>query len=288
MPPKRTTTLTKAKTTRGAKATQPAAPNPDGTPDPDGDPQEGTPDHPDHPDDITLPPPFPALDGDPGDNPPDDGDDPDDDDDPFAPDPEPGDNNHDLIRSALEALSKAVNSSEGKSSQSKVKPPDTFDGNNPKQLRIFLAQCSLNFWAKPSTYRLDESKIVFALSYLRGMALEFFEPHIGLPAEPSFLLNWDDFREVLETNFGPYDPEGEAEAELDALRMKDNQKINKYLVEFNRITARLQWGNAALRHAFYRGLPSRVKDEISRSGKSATLTGFRQQAATIDHRYWER
>ncbi|HVI76732.1 MAG TPA: hypothetical protein VM715_00920 [Candidatus Acidoferrum sp.] len=50
---------------------------------------------------------------------------------------------------------------------------------------------------------MDESKIVFALSYLRGMALEFFEPHIGLPAEPSFLLNWDDFREVLETNFGP-------------------------------------------------------------------------------------
>ena len=166
MPPKCTTTLTKAKTTRGAKTTQPSAPNPDGTPDPDGDPQEGTPDHPDHPDDITLPPPFPAFDGDPDNNPPDDGDDPDDDDDPFAPDPEPGDNNHDLIRSALEALSKAVNSSEGKSSQSKVKPPDTFDGNNPKQLQIFLAQCSLNFQAKPSTYRLDESKIVFALSCL--------------------------------------------------------------------------------------------------------------------------
>src|SRR3954453_3863920 len=105
------------------------------------------------------------------------------------------------------------------------------------------------------------------------MALEFFELHIRLPVEPSFLLNWDEFREVLETNFGPYDPEGEAEAELDALQMKDNQKITKYLVEFNWITARLQWGNAALRHTFYRGLPSRVKDEISCSGKSATLTG---------------
>src|SRR5436305_14868031 len=89
-------------------------------------------------------------------------------------------------------------------------------------------------------------------------------------------------------NFGPYDPEGEAEAELYVLWMKDNQKINKYLVEFNRITARLQWGNATLRHPSYRGLPSRVKDAISRSGKSATLTGLRQQAATIDHRYWER
>src|SRR4051794_13738992 len=63
---------------------------------------------------------------------------------------------------------------------------------------------------------------------------------------------------VLETNFGPYDLEGEAEAELDALRMKDNQKLTKYLVEFNWITARLQWGNAAFRHAFYRRLPSRV------------------------------
>src|SRR3954451_24397473 len=108
------------------------------------------------------------------------------------------------------------------------------------------------------------------------MALEFFEPHIRLPAEPSFLLNWDEFREVLEMNFGPYDPEGEAEAELDALRMKDNQKITKYLVEFNRIAARLQWGNAALRHAFYWGLPSCVKDEISHSGKSTTFTGLWQ------------
>src|SRR3954452_19625418 len=113
------------------------------------------------------------------------------------------------------------------------------------------------------------------------MALEFFEPHIGLAAEPSFLLNWDEFREVLEMNFGPYDPEGEAEAELDALWMKDNQKINKYLVEFNWITARLQWDNAALRHAFYWGLPSRVKDEISRSRKSATLMGLWQQATVI-------
>src|SRR4051812_14482293 len=163
MPPKCMTTLTKAKAARGAKTTQPSTPNPDGTPDPDGDPQDGTPNH---PDDVMLPPPFSAFDGNPDNNPPDDGDDPDDDDNFFAPDPEPGDNNHNLIRSALEALSKAVNSSEGKSSQSKVKPPDTFDGNNLKQLWIFLAQCSLNFWAKPSTYRLDESKIVFALSYL--------------------------------------------------------------------------------------------------------------------------
>src|SRR5438034_3867072 len=103
MPPKCTITLTKVKITRGAKATQPPAPNPDGTPDPEGDPPEGTPDH---PDDITLPPPFPAFDGDPNNNPPDDGDDPDDDDNPFAPNPEPRDNNHDLIKSALEALSK--------------------------------------------------------------------------------------------------------------------------------------------------------------------------------------
>src|SRR5438034_10689839 len=106
MPQTRTTTLIKAKATRGAKATQPPALDPRSTPDPEGDPPEGTPDH---PHDITLPPPFLAFDGDPDDNPLDDGDDPDDNN-PFAPDPEPRDNNHNLIKLALEALSKVVNS----------------------------------------------------------------------------------------------------------------------------------------------------------------------------------
>ena len=67
-------------------------------------------------------------------------------------------------------------------------------------------------------------------------------------------------------NFGPFDPEG-AKAELENLCMRDNQRITKYLVEFNRLAPRVQWGNAALRCQFYNRLPPQIKDEISRFGK---------------------
>jgi hypothetical protein len=70
--------------------------------------------------------------------------------------------------------------------------------------------------------------------------------------------------------------------------MKDSQRITRYLVEFNRLAAQTQWGESALRHQFYRGLPPRIKDEVSRVGKPATLVGFRQLAQSIDARYWER
>ena len=70
--------------------------------------------------------------------------------------------------------------------------------------------------------------------------------------------------------------------------MKPNQRIAKYLVEFNRLATITGWDNRALRHQFYRGLPARIKDEVSRVGKPITLPELRALAQSIDGRYWER
>ena len=51
-----------------------------------------------------------------------------------------------------------------------------------------------------------------------------------------------EFISELRIHFGPFNPEGEAKVELKNLRMHDNQRITKYLVEFNRLAARVQWG----------------------------------------------
>ena len=69
--------------------------------------------------------------------------------------------------------------------------------------------------------------------------------------------------------------------------MCDNQRITKYLVEFNRLAARVQWGNTALRCQFYNRLPPQIKDEISRFGKPDNLQELRTLSQTIDARYWE-
>ena len=70
--------------------------------------------------------------------------------------------------------------------------------------------------------------------------------------------------------------------------MKSNQQISEYLVWFNSLSSQYQWGEPALRHHFYDGLPSRPKDDITKGdGKPWTLSELRQKARNADARYWE-
>ena len=76
-------------------------------------------------------------------------------------------------------------------------------------------------------------KVTFALSYLKGTALDWFEPLLTSGLNPAWLDNYSNFVLELRKNFGPHNPEGEAEADLENLRMPDNQCIVKYLIDFN-------------------------------------------------------
>ena len=114
-------------------------------------------------------------------------------------------------------------------------------------------------------------RLPYTLSYLKGTALDWFEPSLISGNNVSWLSDYSEFISELRSHFSPFDPEGEAKVELENLRMRDNQMITKYLVEFNRLAARVQWENAALRHQFYNRLPPRIKDEISRFGKPDNL-----------------
>ncbi|KAG6327249.1 hypothetical protein ID866_11840 [Astraeus odoratus] len=99
------------------------------------------------------------------------------------------------------------------------------------------------------------------------MALQWFEPNLLSDSNPDdcplWMDNWKEFIIELQTTFGPHDPVTDAKHELDHLQMKENQHINKYVVEFNCIASQLQgYGDGALHHHFYTGLPDHIKDEI--------------------------
>jgi hypothetical protein len=224
---------------------------------------------------------------DPGD--PDDPDDEEDDEDDEDDDEEPN------LAVAIGLLAKTLRKSkkDRDGSVGKVRDPDQFDGQDPKKLRIFLVQLELNFSDRPTVFRQDRTKVNFALSYLKGTALEWFEPALYQARarpniEPAWRNDWEVFTHELRANFGPHDPVGEAESELERLQMKETHHITKYNVDFTRLSSQLYWGEAALRHRYYRGLPARIKDEISRVGKPARLIDLRNLAQSIDARYWER
>ena len=69
------------------------------------------------------------------------------------------------------------------------------------------------------------------LSYLKGTVLDWFEPSLTSGESPPWLDNYSDFIRELKNNFGPHDPE----ADLENLKMCDNQRIVKYLVDFNHL-----------------------------------------------------
>lgn len=172
--------------------------------------------------------------------------------------------------------------------KAKAKEPDTFDGSDPKKLNNFILLCNLYF-RNNSAYSDDENKVTLALSYLRGTALEYFEPSL-LDSDdfPIWMDNWSAFVRTLRTQFGPIDPTADAEDGIDNLKMHDNQHIVKYNVEFNRLAIRTGWGDSVLRHRYYSGLAERIKDIMGQQGKPATLEDMKTLAHSIDSRHWER
>ena len=125
------------------------------------------------------------------------------------------------------------------------------------------------------------------LSYLKGTALDWFEPSLTSGKSLPWLDDYSNFIGELKNNFRPHDPKGKAEADLKNLKMHDNQCIMKYLVDFNCLAARVEWGNAALRRQMYHGLPSHIKDKIARIGKPNTLHELCSLTQSIDSQYWE-
>ncbi|KAG6326988.1 hypothetical protein ID866_12101, partial [Astraeus odoratus] len=149
----------------------------------------------------------------------------------------------------------------------KVHEPNTFNSMDPKKLHEFLIQCELNFHNRLQAFHSDMWKVGFALSFLKGIALAWFEPNLldAIPgAEPAWANDYSEFVIELTTNFGPHDPVGNAEHQLDNLSMKDSSQINKYIVEFNHLTTQVHgYREGALCHIFYNGLPDHIKDKIA-------------------------
>ena len=81
---------------------------------------------------------------------------------------------------------------------------------------------------------MDRSKITFAQSYLKGMALEWFELDLLDTGDPANRLcwmdNWIAFIAELQSTFGPHNPVADAEHQLDHLQMKDGHCVTWYIV----------------------------------------------------------
>ena len=150
-----------------------------------------------------------------------------------------------------DTLPKTINTS--------MKQLDTFDSSDPKKLNNFILLCNLYF-RNNSAYSDGGAKITFALTLLRGTALEFFEPLLMSNDPLAWENDWEEFVKLLRSQFGPIDPTADAADSIDNLHMKDNQRILKYNIEFTCLATQTGWDNSVLCHCYYSGLANLLED----------------------------
>ena len=137
------------------------------------------------------------------------------------------------LAKAFGQLADSLNNARKPSVQARVREPDQFDGSDTHKLQPFLTQCLLNFRDRPDAFSDNGAKVTYVLSFLHRTALDWFKPTLTSGRYAPWLTDYSAFVSKLRNNFGPHSPEGEAEAGLENLQMRDTQRITKYLVEFN-------------------------------------------------------
>ena len=76
--------------------------------------------------------------------------------------------------------------------------------------------------------------------------------------------------------------------ERELRRIRQQTSITKYVIQFQLLTSRVNFGDQALKGEFYRGLKEEIKDELQRHPKPTTLSKLQTIVRTIDERMFER
>ena len=114
-----------------------------------------------------------------------------------------------------------------------IKEPDPFGGGSPDEFHAFIFQYQIYFCACDGEFTDDAKKVFFAISYLRGMALDYFEPFINKPNlyhNLDFLEDWPAFIQKLSNIFGLYSLEDDDEDAIVSIPFPHDGKAVNYFI----------------------------------------------------------
>ena len=171
----------------------------------------------------------------------------------------------------------------------KVRVPDTFNGSDPDKLRDFILGCRLYFRGNKRAFRSEANQVTFAISYLRGTALDHFEPYIlGEIPEAQMMTSWALFQAFLTESFGVLYPEDEAEEQLDLVIFPEDGKASTFFASFEKWKTRTNFGDRSYRRKVLKLIPKRLKRDIARvMPKPQTYSEAKAYILQFDQRHWE-
>ncbi|KIJ23584.1 hypothetical protein M422DRAFT_275799 [Sphaerobolus stellatus SS14] len=128
----------------------------------------------------------------------------------------------------------------------KVRVPDTFNGSDPDKICDFVLGCRLYFRGNKKAFRSEANQVTFAISYLRGTALDHFEPYIlGKIPEVQMMTSWTLFQAFITESFSVLYPEDEAEEQLDLVIFPEDGKASTFFASFKKWKTRTNFGDCS-------------------------------------------
>ncbi|MBW0557575.1 hypothetical protein O181_097290 [Austropuccinia psidii MF-1] len=105
-----------------------------------------------------------------------------------------------------------------------IQAPDCFDDTQPFKFRSFIQSRWLIFDKSQEKFSEDRNKVLYDTSFLIVRAAKGIEPYLPniTNQDPAYILkNWALFETQIFTLFGEPNEVRKAEAELDALKLKN-------------------------------------------------------------------
>jgi len=173
-----------------------------------------------------------------------------------------------------------------------IKELDLFSGGGPEELCIFIFQYQIYFCACKGEFIDDADKVFFAISYLCGIALDYFEPFINKPNpyhNLDFLEDWSAFMQKLSNIFGLYSPEDNDKDAIIAIYFPNDGKTIDYFICFAKYQNHIHWDERALHKVVKNTIPIHICNELCYSQEDvSSFKGFKRAVLWIYNDYWKR
>ena len=163
-------------------------------------------------------------------------------------------------------------------------------------LSSFLTQLNTYICLNYTMFRKEADKVLYASSYLRSDALNWFEPTLWdyMKNEKKdhdhetnkIFASLEEFKKQIRIVFETINQKRTAEREICNIVQKGAAAT--YAANFQRHAVYMNWDNTALTAQYYKGLKNFIKDEISCSERPSTLVKMIEKSVIIDNCVYKR
>lgn len=161
--------------------------------------------------------------------------------------------------------------------------PTTFNGDR-STTEEFIRALKLHIAVSPDSFADDKTKILYALSWMRGGTAEAWaQNRFNKTSEATFVADFDQFIKDLKAAFGDPNQKTSAQYAISRLKMTNNMSVADYTAQFEVLADRTEFNEDALVYHYKAGLLQSIHEKIHNTTTlPTTLQEWKTMAQNID------